>query len=79
MRLWWDERLLEVIAKSNIKLIEGARYMDDIRIWIHSIRLGWRWSEGGLRYRGSWRLEEEATGLSATAKAAEVLEGVMNS
>ena len=53
--LWWDERLLEVITKSNIKLIEGARYMDDIRIWLHTIRLGWRWSEGGLKYRGAWK------------------------
>ena len=77
--LWWDERLIEVISKSNIKIIEGARYMDDIRIWMNMIRMGWRWSNGGLKYKKSWRLEDEERGLSPTAKAAEILEGMMNS
>ena len=55
--LWWDERLVEVMTKANLEIIEGVRYMDDIRIWLRSIRLGWRWTDGGLRYISSWRLE----------------------
>ena len=47
--LWWDERLVEVMSKANIRIIEGVRYMDDIRIWLQSIRLGWRWTDGGSR------------------------------
>jgi hypothetical protein len=42
--LWWDERLVEVMAKANLKIIEGVRYMDDIRILLMAIRLGWRWT-----------------------------------
>ena len=38
--------------------------MDDIRIFLMAIRLGWRWTDGGLRYRSSWRLEEEQAELN---------------
>jgi hypothetical protein len=62
--LWWDERLVEVMAKANIRMVEGVRYMDNIRIWLLAIRLGWRWTQDGLRYKSSWRLEEEQAGMS---------------
>ena len=40
--LWWDERPLIVISKTNMKMVEGVCYMDDNRIWLHAIRLeGW--------------------------------------
>jgi hypothetical protein len=31
--MWWDEQFLEVVRKSNVEIIKGARYMDDVRIW----------------------------------------------
>ena len=55
--MWWDERFLEVIRESNVKIIGSARYMDDVRVWLRSIRLGWRWQEGRLVYKNAWRLE----------------------
>ena len=30
--MWWDEQFLEVVKKSNLEIIKGARYMDDVRI-----------------------------------------------
>ena len=48
--LWWDEELLAVLKKNNIDIIKGARYMDDVRMWLRAIRLGWRWQHGGARY-----------------------------
>ena len=40
--LWWDRQLTEVMAKSNLTAEEKVRYMDDIRVWMRNIRLGWR-------------------------------------
>ena len=38
--LWWDDQLTVALEKMSIKMIAGARYMDDIRLWLHAIRLG---------------------------------------
>ena len=50
--LWWDRQLVKVMEENNISLDEKARYMDDIRLWLRSIRLGWRWQDGSLKYSG---------------------------
>ena len=56
--VWWDQQFLEVVKKSNVEIIKGARYMDDVRIWLRAIRLGWRWVDGKLVFNSSWRMEE---------------------
>ena len=38
--VWWDEELLEVLKNNNINIIRGARYMDDVGIWLRAVRLG---------------------------------------
>ena len=45
--LHWDGKLLEKLKKNNVKLDEGARYMDDIRAILSGLREGWRWVEDG--------------------------------
>ena len=77
--LWWDEMFMSLVASSNLSVEEKARYMDDIRLWMYSIRLGWRWAEGGLKYRKAWREEERAKGMTGLQKTVEVIEGMMNS
>ena len=77
--MWWDEEFLEIVKKSNLEIIRGARYMDDVRVWLRSVRLGWRWVAGELRYKSSWRLEEQQAGLTSLQKTSEILEGMMNS
>ena len=52
--------------------------MDDMRIWLATIRLGWRWVNGNLIYRRAWMLEEKELGLTYLKKTTEVLEGIMN-
>ena len=42
----WDRQLLELVATSNMTVEAKQRYMDDIRVWCYSIRLGWRWADG---------------------------------
>ena len=34
--LWWDQEFLDVVKRSNVKI------MDDVRVWLRSIRLRWR-------------------------------------
>ena len=56
--LWWDDKLVEAVERLGLRMICGARYMDDIRIWMHAIRLGWRMVDGHLMFRSCWRKEE---------------------
>ena len=77
--LWLDEKLLSLIAKNNLTLEQKAGYMDDIRLWLYAIRLGWRWVDGGLKYFSEWRAEERMAGMTGLQKTVEVLKGMMNS
>ena len=77
--LWWDKKFLEVIETANMKVVDCARYMDDVRVFLRAVRLGWRWTDGQLRYKRAWRLEEEREGMSLLAKTTEILEKLMNS
>ena len=63
--IWWDDKLVEAVEKAGIKLVSGARYMDDIRIWCHAIRLGWRMVNGMLMFRSKWREEERNLVITA--------------
>ena len=40
----------------------AARYMDDLRIFLHEIREGWRWQEGELCWSEEWEKEERDGG-----------------
>ena len=77
--LWWDEELLQLMVSNNVITEEQARYMDDIRIWLWSIRMGWRWTGGRLEFCKDWRDEETSKGMTPLQKTTEVLEGMMNS
>ena len=43
--------------------------MDDVRLWLQSIRLGWRWEDGQLCYRQEWRDEERRNGMTGLDKS----------
>ena len=62
---------------SNMEIIKGARYMDDVRVWLRAVRRGWRWMDGKLMFRSSWQMEEQESGMSHLRKTSEVLEGIM--
>ena len=38
--MWWDDQLVVALESRNIKMISGARYMDDVRVWLQAIRIG---------------------------------------
>ena len=77
--MWWDQEFLEVVKKSNLTILGGARYMDDVRVWLAAVRLGWRWVNGRLAYKRAWMLEEKEMGMTGLCKTTEVLQGMMNS
>ena len=62
-----------------MNLEEKQRYMDDIRIWCYSVRLGWRWMEGELVFSLEWRQEELAGGMTGLEKTTDILKAMMNS
>jgi hypothetical protein len=75
----WDTRWLEKLEVNGIRIKTGVRYMDDIRIFAHAIRAGWRWWDDSLCYCEEWRLEDEESGMSSTARTARVMVDIMNS
>ena len=76
--LWWDDQLTVALMKYNISTISGARYMDDIRVWLHGIRLGWRMVDDKLIFRQSWQMEERSAGMTALEKTTSILQSIMN-
>jgi hypothetical protein len=76
--LWWDDKLVEAMQKMNLSKVVGARYMDDIRVWMHAIRLGWRVVGGEMIYRKEWRMEELLMGMTSLQKTTEILKEIMN-
>ena len=67
------------LAHISVRVIDCARYMDDVRVWLRAIRLGWRWLEGQLVYRRCWRMEEEENGMTPLSKTTEIMKGMMHS
>ena len=76
--LFWDEKLLAMMASNNLSVEQKARYMDDVRLWLLSIRLGWRWVDGELLFMREWQMEEEAMGMSGLDKTKQVMCMMMN-
>ena len=54
-------------------LEEKQRYMDDIRLWCYSVRIGWRWKDGELVFSMQWREEELAKNMTGLEKTTEIL------
>ena len=77
--LWWDDQLVVALESRNIKMISGARYMDDVRVWLQAIRMGWRLVGGVLTYKRAWMEEERESGMSVLEKTTEILRDIMNS
>ena len=67
------------MVKNNIITNGEARYMDDIRIWLWSIRVGWRWTGHELEYCGKWRDADRRKWMIPLQKTTEVLSGMRNS
>ena len=76
--LWWDDQLVVALMRNNIQMVSGARYMDDVRLFLRGVRLGWRMVKDVLVYKDAWRLEEINAGLTILEKTSEILKEIMN-
>ena len=66
----WDMKWKERLAMNNIQLETDARYVDDGRAILFSLRPGWRWIGSGLWFRADWEQEDkELSGLEITKRA----------
>ena len=74
----WDLELLKQLEDIKVVVDEKARYMDDIRLFMQAVKLGWRWSESGLAYQEDWRVEEENREMTGEEKTAEIILPLMN-
>ena len=63
---YWYGKWVEMMDKNNIIIRKSDRYMDDLRAFLMSLKMGWRCQDGGLCYTESRRQEDEMLGLSST-------------
>ena len=77
--LSWDRQLGEILQNSNLTTEEKATYMDEIRIWMRSVRLGWRWNGEELVFTKAWQEEERRNGMTGLEKTLEIIKAIMNS
>ena len=64
--------------KLNIKTASGARYMDDVRMFLKGVRLGWRLVDDVMIYKKVWKKKEVEAGMTLLDKTTEILKDVMN-
>ena len=62
----------------NMKTISGARYMDDVRLFLRGVKLGWRMIKDELIYKDIWKREEMEAGMTLLEKTTEILKDIMN-
>ena len=77
--LSWDRQLGEILQNSNLTTEEKARCMDVIRIWMRSVRLGWRWNGEELVFTKAWLEEERSNRMTGLEKTLEIIKAIMNS
>ena len=46
----WDARWMNLMKVNNITIMDGERYMDDVRAILKALKPGWRWWDGGLHF-----------------------------
>ena len=64
----WDKKWLNLMREWNLDIEEYVRYMDDGRVFIHSIKRGWRWDEGELVWRKEWEEEDALVSMREVTK-----------
>ena len=75
----WDLKLLKIMMENDVSIEVAARYVDDIRLLLASLKMGWRWNGKQLEFKEIWLEEDRQEGLTKTARTANVLNSVMNS
>ena len=74
----WDREWMQMMVRLGVSVEEAARYMDDLRVYLHSIKKGWRWSNGELCWQEDWEEEDRLSGKSDLARTCELLRESMN-
>ena len=54
------------------------RYMEDLRVFMHGIREGWRWFDGELCWSKEWEEEDLKLGVSGLERTSVLLKESMN-
>ena len=63
----------------GIKTLVVFRFVDDLRIWLHAIKNGWRWEEGKMQFSLFWELEDRESGVTPEQLTAREMRKIMNS
>ena len=74
----WDRQWMDMLVKLGVTVENAVRYMDDLREYLHSIKMGWRWKDGELCWTEEWETEDKNSDKSDLARACELLRVSMN-
>ena len=73
----WDCSFLEMTERLGINIRLYVRYVDDCRVFLHSIKRGWVWSDGKLVFYKSQFEQENDSKESAMKRTTSILTGMM--
>ena len=71
----WDRKWMEMMSNQGVEILKYMRYKNNGRACLPPIKAGWRWIDGGVKYKEEWRRCDE--GLSGQEITRRVLEGSM--
>ena len=74
----WDRQWMDMLVKLGVTVENAVRYMDDLREYLQSIKMGWRWKDGELCWTEEWETEDKNSDKSDLARACELLRVSMN-
>jgi hypothetical protein len=74
----WDRRWLAMMVRMGISIETAMRYMDDLRVFLYAIKMGWRWHAGELCWKEEWEDEDQKSGKGDLERTCELLRQSMN-
>ena len=75
----WDTLWIGLLKAEKMTHEEADRYMDDLRVFMLALKMGWRWRENGFYFCKEWEKEDLESGKSTTLRKAENMILAMNS
>ena len=67
----WDTLWTGLLKSERMSHEEADRYMDDLRVFMLALKMGWRWKEDGFYFCKEWEEEDLLSGKSPTLRTAE--------
>ena len=73
----FDRKWGRILEDLGVRTWVTVRYVDDMRVALPPIKVGWRWYEGGLKYSKRWEQEDMVKNVTPERRTKELLARTM--